>query len=88
MRNRTIAGLVACAVRTLASVAHAADPVKVCGLRFTSSAANFIAVEKGYYANEGLRRRPCPLRCRAACRRGRFGGRLRYRRHRVHGRHV
>jgi NitT/TauT family transport system substrate-binding protein len=54
MRNRTIAGLVACAISTLASVAHAADPVKVCGLRFTSSAANFIAVEKGYYADEGL----------------------------------
>lgn len=34
--------------------ALAADPIRVCGLRFTSSASHFIALDRGHYEAEGL----------------------------------
>lgn len=37
-----------------ATSAPAADAVRICGLRFTSSASNFIAIDKGYYKDEGI----------------------------------
>lgn len=54
MRHFTLAVLGTVALATLSTGASAADPLRVCGLRFTSSAANFIALDKGYYADENL----------------------------------
>lgn len=38
----------------IASPSIAADPIRVCGLRFTSSAPYFVALDKGYFEAEGL----------------------------------
>ena len=37
---------------------HAADPVRICGLRFTSSGSYFIAMDKGYFKDEGIQVEP------------------------------